>query len=177
MLLVYVSCVPENIYKVEFKPHRFIVKSKAGTGHRTAYILLTNPGALTRVLKYTAAHEYVYGGAITFPKLAIITLYLRIFRGKIARRCTWLVGIIICLNEIAIIFGASFICRPFAYNWNKTIPGGHCGDIMALYRFVSIPNILTDIAILILPFSTLYKLQVSTSRKLGISLTFLVGGL
>ncbi|KAF2791122.1 hypothetical protein K505DRAFT_190733, partial [Melanomma pulvis-pyrius CBS 109.77] len=50
---------------------------------------------------------------------------------------------------------------------------GHCSDLLAAYRYFSIPNILTDIAILLLPVSTVWNLQVSKLQKVGIFFTFL----
>lgn len=110
------------------------------------------------------------------PKLTILILYLRVLREKWARRITWVVAVFVILNTIANFLTAAFICRPFAANWDKSIPG-HCGDNMAFLRCVSIPNIVTDLAILVLPLPTLYRLQISTAKKIGLTLTFLTGGL
>lgn len=148
-----------------------------GIGRHIAYFLLTNPRTIFTGFKLLAIQEFLYGAAITFPKVTIATLYLRVLREQWARRITYLVCVIVVLNEMSMIIGSSLICQPFAFKWDKSIAGGHCGDIMALYRYVSIPNIITDVAILILPFPTLYKLQISTPKKAGIFLTFLTGGL
>lgn len=145
-------------------------------GRHIAYVLLNDPKSITRALKAAAASEFVYGGAITFPKLTIVALYLRVLQEKWTRRITWVVGVTIILHELAIILVASLICRPFAYKWNKTIRDGHCGNYMAVYRFVSLINIVTDIAILLLPLFTLYKLQLPIAKKIGLFLTFVVGG-
>ena len=48
------------------------------------------------------------------------------------------------------------ICQRFAFKWDKAIPGGHCADLIAAYKYISIPNIVTDCAIVVLPFSTLW---------------------
>jgi len=69
------------------------------------------------------------------------------------------------------------ICQPFPFKWDKTIKEGHCGDSMAAYRWVGVPNILTDLAIMFLPFSILYRLQISRLRKLGLLITFMTGSL
>ena len=68
------------------------------------------------------------------------------------------------------------IFQPFSFKWDKSIDG-HCSDLLAAYRYISIPNILTDLAILILPLSTLWHLNMSRTRKAGVFLTFLAGGL
>lgn len=120
--------------------------------------------------------EIFYGLCITFPKLAIIAVYLRIFVHKSVRQATWLTGLLIILTGLADLILCFAMCQPYEYNWDKTI-NGHCGNIMASYRFVSVPNIVSDVAILALPASTLYKLQVSLAKKIGLFITFLVGSL
>jgi hypothetical protein len=116
--------------------------------------------------------------AVTVPKLALLLLYLRIFAGRKIRIATWIViGVVIAhFLVINILFWVT-LCQPFAYKWDKSIPGGHCVDYTAAYRYVSIPNLVTDLALLVLPISTLWKLKMGKSRKVGILMTFLAGGL
>lgn len=107
----------------------------------------------------------------------ILILYLRVFRGKWVRRLTWTVAIFLALYIIGTIIATSLLCRPLAYNWDKTIPNGHCANKLAAYRYVSIPNIVSDIAIIVLPIPTLWKLHLPIPKKVGVALTFLTGGL
>ncbi|KAL9619442.1 MAG: hypothetical protein Q9160_005953 [Pyrenula sp. 1 TL-2023] len=131
---------------------------------------------ITTGLMLQVVEEFLYGTSTTLPKLTILILYLKVLREKWARRITWVVALIVVLNAMAIFLTAAFICHPFAANWDKSIPG-HCGDYMIYYRCVSVPNIVTDLAILVLPLPTLYKLQISPAKKVGLVLTFLTGGL
>lgn len=147
-----------------------------GVGRHIAYHLSRDPQTITTGLKLAVAQEFLYGASITFPKLTIITLYLRVFLNKWIRRATWLVGIVIALNGLSILITVLTLCRSLAYRWDPTIPG-HCGDRMAFYRYASIPNILSDVAILLLPLSPLYKLRMSGRKKAGVFLTFVTGGL
>jgi hypothetical protein len=137
---------------------------------------LTDPHTVTTYLKIQTAEEAIYMASVTLPKLAIILLYLKIFVDKWIRRLTWMVGVAILLNGISGLIVTFTICQPFNFKWNKAI-NGHCADIMAAYRYVSVPNIITDVGVLLLPISTLYKLQISNPRKIGIFITFLTGGL
>lgn len=69
-------------------------------------------------------------------------------------------------------------CRPLAYGWDKTIPGGRCRKQGTSRAFVlAIINILTDLAILALPLPWLWNLQMSKSRKFTVLAIFLLGGL
>ncbi|KAF7510718.1 hypothetical protein GJ744_006084 [Endocarpon pusillum] len=164
----YVLCIGHCINGILF------VKI-GGAGQHLAYWHLAEPHRITTYLKIQTAEEAIYIASVTFPKLAIILLYLKIFVDKWIRRLTWTVGVIILLNGISGLIGIFAICRPFNFKWNKAI-NGHCANIITTYRFVSMPNILTDVGILLLPISTLYKLQMSKPRKVGIFITFLAGG-
>lgn len=36
------------------------------------------------------------------------------------------------------------LCRPFAYNWNKSIPGGECGNLNSAYIAIAALDIIGD---------------------------------
>jgi hypothetical protein len=146
-------------------------------GRHTAYILSTDPSKLATLLKIQAAAEYIYMVGITFPRAAILMLYLRIFAEHKSRIATKIVLTFTIINWIANgIIADSVVCQPFAFRWDKTI-NGYCGNMLDGYRYVSFPNIAIDLAIVVLPISTLYNLNISWTRKLGIFLTFLTGSL
>lgn len=142
------------------------------------YWLINDQSVIVPFLKIETAGEFVYMAAVTFPKVSILVLYLRIFIERKTRIITWVViGVVMCHWVASGIIAALVTCQPFAFKWDKTIPDGHCANLLAAYAYVSIPNILTDLAIAILPISTIYNLQMSRIRKVGVSLTFLAGSL
>lgn len=140
--------------------------------------MLNDPTAITRYLQLQTATEFVYMAAVTSPKVALLLLYLRIFAERRIRIVTWVVIGVVVANFFSsgVIVGFT-ICQPFAYKWDKSIPGGRCGDLTAAYRYISIPNLLTDLAIIFLPFSTLRSLQINKTQKFGLFVTFLMGSL
>ncbi|KJZ72154.1 hypothetical protein HIM_08419 [Hirsutella minnesotensis 3608] len=149
-----------------------------GLGRHMAYWYKHDPATLTTYLKIQTACEFVYMVGITFPKISILLLYLSIFVSRPTRIVTWIVlGIVVNHWIVTGVIATFTICQPFAYKWDKTIPGGRCTNLMAAYKYVSIPNIATDLAILVLPASSLLKLQTSKARKVGIFITFLTGSL
>lgn len=166
-LALYLGCYLNKI---------LVMIKSGGVGRHTAYYLAKDPEKIIKSLKLAVAQEFLYAFSITFPKLAIIALYLRIFMDKWIRRITWLMGIIIAMNGFSIFITILSLCRPIAYRWNPSI-NGRCGDRMAFYRFASVPNLFTDVAILLLPWSTLCTLKMSYQRKAGVFLTFLTGAL
>lgn len=143
-----------------------------------AYWLVNDQSVILPFLKIRTAGEFVYMAGVTLPKVAILILYLRIFVERKLRIITWVViGVALCHWVANGIIAALAACHAFAFKWDKTIQDGHCANLLALYTYVSIPNILTDLAIGILPISTLYHLKMSRIRKIGVSLTLLAGSL
>lgn len=141
-----------------------------------AYFLLHDPATIITYLKLQTGIEIIYMGSITFPKLIIVTLYLKIFTDRISRAITWVMGLILVLFFFGGLGLALGLCQPYAFKWDKTI-NGHCGNILAGYQWVSIPSIITDVFILILPIPTIWRLQMNQYRKAGLTLTFMTGGL
>lgn len=69
-------------------------------------------------------------------------------------------------------------CRPFQYFWDRSIPGGKCINSNNLaYAITSPPDILTSLALLILPIPLLWGLQMPRRKKLAITGIFVLGSL
>ena len=117
----------------------------------------------------------IYFGSVNLPKFAILSLYHRIFPSKNIRRAVWVnLAVLVCLTMATVIAGLAE-CTPFAANWYPDLRGAHCINKLAFYRYGSIPNILTDIAMLILPLKVVWNLQTSTRLKIGLIATFTAG--
>ena len=55
--------------------------------------------------------------------------------------------------------------------------GANCVDKQALFRYSSLPNILSDVAMLVIPMPTVWALHTSTRLKIGLTIAFAVGSL
>jgi hypothetical protein len=128
-------------------------------------------------LKVELAVALMYPPAITFPKLSILCLYLRIFAGRGYRYATYIICGVLILSLIVIMGVILGMCQPLAFQWDKAIPGGHCIDEQHFFVWASIPNIVTDVAIILLPLPLIYKLQISKMQKLGLAFSLLAGSL
>lgn len=132
---------------------------------------------LEPVLKCILAIEQLTLAGNTFPKLSILCLYLRIFPGRSTRIVTyitmcmvfvvWLGWFILGLNE----------CTPVRKQWDRLIPKGHCYNSNHIYRSFAGPNTDPDLLILLIPLPTIWKLEASKWKKLGISILFLMASL
>ncbi len=74
---------------------------------------------------------------------------------------------------MTVLIGAC-MCRPFALNWDPTIPG-HCGQRIPAYIAIAALDIFGDILILALPMPMIWNLHASMSNKVGLSFVFALG--
>lgn len=138
-------------------------------------VVAADPGTLLAWGQIIFALLILYSLAVAFPKLSILALYLRIFTEKRYRITTWVLAAIISATAIAVSLTAIFQCSPVSYAWDKSIPGGTCINLALFYVCCSIPNVITDVAILLLPIPMIFKLHTNQSQKVGLSLIFLLG--
>ncbi|KAF6229653.1 hypothetical protein HO173_011299 [Letharia columbiana] len=89
---------------------------------------------------------------------------------KSYRRIVYVLAVTL-INKASLSLG----CQPLAFFWDLIIPGGHCIDINAFFRWFSLPNILTDVAMLVPPQALVWTLKVTRHQKIGLTLTFLTG--
>ncbi|KAI0012435.1 hypothetical protein F4779DRAFT_65689 [Xylariaceae sp. FL0662B] len=103
-------------------------------------------------------------------------MYRRIFPTPMVRWGTVVLGTLVALWFLSITLVIIFQCSPVAKAWKTEVDGTR---INLEYFFIgnSIPNILTDLAIICLPVYEVRKLQINKSEKVGLVIVFLLGGL
>ena len=115
---------------------------------------------------------------LTFPKLSLLFMYLRVFAlNSTFRFCTYAVIGAVVVPPMVLSLSSFFACHPVEYFWDKTIHGGHCLSFDAQYRWGQGFNAMQDILVLILPLYPLWKLQAPVTKKLGWSVVFMTGGM
>ena len=111
------------------------------------------------------------------PKLVILLFYFRLFPNKHFRLACYVVGFLVIGWGISCFFTAIFQCRPTAYAWDKKIANGTCVDLLAYYRYISLPNAILDAVMLAMPVRMVWQLQITRRQKLALSGVFLLGGM
>lgn len=81
---------------------------------------------------------------------------------------------IVCLG-IGNILQSLVMCRPFAYLWDKTIPGGVCGNQDLALLLVAVLSVFVDVVIFSLPIPILWTLQLSKQKKRSLMVIFCLG--
>lgn len=113
-------------------------------------------------------------------KIAILVNWLRIFVPSGQRDSNWwTLQILIWTNIIFFVvatFTEIFRCWPRQKIWDPLFEGGSCPINVGVQNIaVSAINFISDTAILAMPQRIIWKLQMSRSRKWGLSLLFVIG--
>lgn len=75
---------------------------------------------------------------------------------------------------VAILVTSLLSCRPIQKQWYSQTEG-YCINRNAYYRYMSLPNIVTDVILLVLPLPMVWRLQVLLSQRLALMSLFLMG--
>lgn len=81
---------------------------------------------------------------------------------------TWITILVVTAYSFAGFVGTMARCNPSK---------GACQNVTHLSIISSVLNILTDVAILILPIRQVWRLQASTKQRIGVLVIFALGSL
>ncbi|KAL8842366.1 MAG: hypothetical protein Q9176_002755 [Flavoplaca citrina] len=148
-------------------------------GHGKHLIRVGVPAAQAYV-HLTYAFQFLITAAMIFVKLSILLFYRRLFPRENTTARWRACHMALCIASVAVgviqCFGIAFQCTPVAFFWDRTIPGGHCINTSAFFRFNNIANMLTDILILAMPIPIVWSLHLDRRKKIGVCGLFLLGG-
>ncbi|CAH0019909.1 unnamed protein product, partial [Clonostachys rhizophaga] len=129
---------------------------------------------MSRKIAFFCSISYAF--AIGFCKLAILSLYWRLFKItsiRIPIIILYVLSIIWIIIRLPVVL---FRCSPVQAYWDKTIPGGHCKITDGVFFFATmLPHIIMDIIILILPLIEILKLHLRPAQKIATATLFLFG--
>ncbi|KAI2630908.1 hypothetical protein GGR54DRAFT_176157 [Hypoxylon sp. NC1633] len=135
------------------------------------------PGKLSEFLKLFLDIQMVARVAIFFARLSILLLYIRIFFpiGTIRSTFWWVIQVVIWLNflySISLILVTTLQCVPRHLPW-----GDSCVNQWLILIMASTINIISDIAVLVIPIASILKLQTTRRNKWAIWTLFAFGAL
>ena len=134
---------------------------------------------LLTVAQYYNISDMMYSPAVGFTKISILLLVLRIFCPGKRDPYYWVLQSLNILNTVfyAVYFIIPFVlCDPRKKIWLPQTPG-KCLQVFDLYIASATFNVLSDVAMYSAPLWKIWHLQLSSSRKLGMSAVFATGGL
>ncbi|KAF7912264.1 uncharacterized protein EAF01_001285 [Botrytis porri] len=120
--------------------------------------------------------EVIYTVIIVFVKYSILALYWRVFRSTSIKWPVAILAAIVTSWGIAVLFLSIFTCVPPKGFWDKDIHAACNVNSQQFLIGISVPNILTDVALLLLPIPYVLRLNTAWSQKRLLMGTFLLGG-
>ncbi|ORY31789.1 major facilitator superfamily domain-containing protein [Naematelia encephala] len=116
-----------------------------------------------------------YNPALMATKSAILVLYIRMAAAHpFLRYASWGVMGVVDLAGVVLTFLNLFPCRPLSAAFSDD--DGKCIDLVSLYLSSAPINVLTDLAILLLPLPILTRMRMEWRQKVILVATFIVGG-
>jgi hypothetical protein len=152
-----------------------VFQAGIGYGHVMTIVETYGPGPITKLLQLIIPLQFLWVLSLSCTKISILLLYIRIFPVTWVKGIAWSTMGVIVAWAIATILAGCLICRPFAFNWDQTIPGGHCGNQVASFTATGVINLVTDVVVLATPMPLLYRLQMATYKKMTLITVFGLG--
>lgn len=117
----------------------------------------------------------LYVAALGFSKISILMQYLRIFISRGTVIAIW--TCVACVSGYTLqgLIVGIFQCTPPKAFWDHTVKGTCINQIVYFYLAAAL-NIATDFAIILIPIPDLRSLHVSRTRRIGLILSFSIGG-
>jgi hypothetical protein len=117
----------------------------------------------------------LWASSLAAVKISLLLFYVRIFSIRKFRVAAYVVMTVVVMWWISVVLEEFLLCRPFAYNWDRSIENGVCGNVEAAYTAAGIINLCTDVMALILPVPMVWGLQLPPRAKAALLVTFGVG--
>ena len=120
-------------------------------------------------------HQIIYMPAILLTKCALLLQLIEFFVPRKAHNQRWwILNSLIAANVVFFtisFFIELFECWPRKKIWKPKVPG-RCIPIERIYISTASINVVDDFAIVILPLTWIWKLQMRWNRKIGVSIVF-----
>ncbi|KAI1328136.1 hypothetical protein F5Y16DRAFT_398779 [Xylariaceae sp. FL0255] len=122
--------------------------------------------------------EILFTIVITSVKLSILWFYYNLFSvNRIIKRVIFGLGIVcIIWFFVALLPLIIFQCHPVDALWNDFDATSFCLPSEKVLLGYELSNFFIDVAILSVPVATVGQLKLSRTKKIGASVTFLLGG-
>jgi hypothetical protein len=117
----------------------------------------------------------LWASSLTAIKISILLFYTRIFSVRKFIITAYAIMAIVVSWWASVVLEEFLLCRPLAFNWDRTIKGGVCSDNMAAYIAAGVINLCTDLMVLILPVPIILGLMLPVRTKIALTCTFCLG--
>jgi hypothetical protein len=132
---------------------------------------------VSQALFWSNAAQIEYAFVMLLTKVGILMMYRRVFVTSRWNPLDWVIKVmmaIITCFYIATTLAKIFSCTPRAKIWDSTIPGT-CLNTAEVLIANGIFNVITDTIMLVIPIKSVWNLQISRRKKIGVIVIFSVG--
>lgn len=113
--------------------------------------------------------------SLSTTKLSVLLFYARVFAVTSVKLWAQMTMVLVALLGSSGVMSSLLVCQPIQYNWNLSLPGGHCGSQSAVFAVFGVMNLATDVAVLAMPVPSLMGLRLPLVQKASLLATFVVG--
>jgi len=137
---------------------------------------LTNTLNSRTIGQASLAFQVLYAFSLILSKFALLLLYLRVFTSQMKNftLTLGLVAFIVLTTGASYAFVAIFQCSPVASAWDMGI-SGKCVDFAMVAKWLSVPNVIDGLVMLIMPIPVVWALAIETKQKIALTATFFHG--
>ncbi|KAH7073652.1 hypothetical protein BKA63DRAFT_38141 [Paraphoma chrysanthemicola] len=135
---------------------------------------ITDMSRIEDFLKNIFIANILYTLSITTIKLSILAFYWRLF-GVTASIVIYIVTFMSLAWCIAILLCVIFSCIPVQAAWDVTIVGAKCIPLRSIYLGGSIPNVVLDLVLVIMPLPYVMRLHAPVAQRIVLAGIFALG--
>ncbi|OAL53653.1 hypothetical protein IQ07DRAFT_677114 [Pyrenochaeta sp. DS3sAY3a] len=129
---------------------------------------------IVKFLEYVFWGQIVYVWSIPVIKFSILAFYWRLF--SVAARAPILAVTFIVFSWLmALNFLVIFTCNPVRASWDITITTAKCLSLKGIYIGGSVPNVITDAILIIMPIPYVWRLHAPVAQRIVLAGMFLLG--
>ncbi|KAG8164000.1 hypothetical protein KVR01_005918 [Diaporthe batatas] len=153
-----------------------------GLGRHLPVVLMEDPHMFESTLLGLYIGGFVYPSVIACIKASVLCMYFRIFPTKFIKWGLIGLGGFTAAWWLTVVLVTIFQCTPIHAAWELALqpavnPNSKCINNNGFFIGNAVPNIVTDLCIMVLPLHEVYKLHISRSQKIALSGVFMLGAL
>ncbi|WQF77053.1 hypothetical protein CDEST_02067 [Colletotrichum destructivum] len=149
-----------------------VYETRKGAGHHIWDVSQADTLAFHQLSMVDLA---AYSLSILFTKASILVFYLRFPLKPSVRLVVYIFMFATVAYSAAGALSWAYLCAPIAKIWNPELPGT-CVDRSAWWLMLSVSNVATDLAILLLPIWILSPLSLRLVKKIEMTIFLMAGG-
>ncbi|KAK7225806.1 hypothetical protein V2G26_013809 [Clonostachys chloroleuca] len=131
---------------------------------------------LETYMKIALANNTIYNASMFLSKASVLFFYSRIFSiEKMQKLQLRIIGAVCFGHFLSAVCGLIFAYNPIHAQWTLTIPSTSINQ-KPFWCASGVINIVLDLIILAIPQARVWRLQLSSRKKILLSLVFLLGG-